>query len=383
MDLTTRMANADKLALAVRLVQDAPIPLDVTLNCKGGELLALSGPSGSGKTTVLRTIAGLQKITEGQVLSNQQTWLDTTMGVNLTPQQRRVGMVFQQYALFPHLSALDNVRAAMTHLPKATATRRAHELLLLTNMQGLEIRKPNALSGGQKQRVALARALARDPQVLLLDEPFSAVDQLTRQRLYRELAQLRHTLKIPVILVTHDMSEVLQLADTMCLIHRGTTLQSGPVAELMQRPDNATVARLLGHQNLFKGTLVRNGKLPENDHAEVNLLGVTMQCRLTHPVATGAVDILIAPSAVVLHRRDRPSRGERENPLSGIISEAILLGDDIRFLLQVDSPSEPLAFQMSRHVAERNQVKLGERISVSILAEGIHVMPVENQQNDR
>ena len=221
-----------KPALAVELAQGAPIPLAARFECGEGELLALVGPSGSGKTTILRAIAGLDPAGGGQRARNGATWFDARTFV--PPQARRVGLVFQHYALFPHLTADRQRRGrAARHAPARDARAIARELLEFVRLGGLEDRLPRQLSGGQQQRVALARALARDPQVLLLDEPFSAVDQVTRRRLQRELAQMRQRLKIPIVLVTHDLEEAAALADRMVVLHHGRTLQSGPPFEVL------------------------------------------------------------------------------------------------------------------------------------------------------
>ena len=235
----------DRSNLTVQLKQAGPIALAVELSCKEGELLALIGPSGSGKTTTLRAIAGPYRPAEGLVTCSGEIWLDTSRGINLPPHKRRVGFVFQNYALFPHMTALHNVAAAMGHRPMGERRKRARELLGLVHLDGLEARRPAELSGGQQQRVAIARALARDPQVLLLDEPFSAVDRPTRRRLQNELAELRKAVRIPIILVTHDISEAAGLADRMCVIDRGETLQVGYPAELMAAPANRRVALAL------------------------------------------------------------------------------------------------------------------------------------------
>ncbi|MEQ1713477.1 MAG: ATP-binding cassette domain-containing protein, partial [Hyphomicrobium sp.] len=171
--------NGDRVlsgALDVRLAQRAPIAMDVALTCGPGELVALVGPSGSGKTSVLRAIAGLLMPAEGRVAVAGETWLDTHARIRLPPQRRSVGLVFQDYALFPHLTALDTVAIAMQTGSEADKRVRARALLGRVNLDGFETRRPDELSGGQRQRVALARALARDPRVLLMDEPFSAVD---------------------------------------------------------------------------------------------------------------------------------------------------------------------------------------------------------------
>jgi molybdate transport system ATP-binding protein len=232
-------------SLSVRLTQEQPIPLSVELACASGEMLALVGPSGSGKTTTLRSIAGLYRPLQGRVSVNGETWFDSEAGLFVPPYRRKVGVVFQQYALFPHLTAIANVTAALDHFPRQERNERARGLLAMMHMGGLEERRPGELSGGQQQRVALARALARDPAVLLLDEPFSAVDRRTRRRLHAEIAELRRTVKIPIVLVTHDIDETLTLADRMCVLDSGEVLQIGAPREVVASPANQRVIEAL------------------------------------------------------------------------------------------------------------------------------------------
>jgi molybdate transport system ATP-binding protein len=226
-------------ALSVRLRQQTPIPLNAEFGCEAGELLALVGPSGSGKTTILRVICGLAGCAEGRVVVEGDVWLETQAQVAMPPQQRRVGMVFQNYALFPHLSALQNVALASA---RTDSVGHATELLARMRLQEVAGRRPAQLSGGQQQRVALARALAREPKVLLLDEPFSAVDQAMRQELYQELGELRRGLAMPIVLVTHDLQEAQRLADRMVVLEAGTVLASGTLDDVLARPE---VARLM------------------------------------------------------------------------------------------------------------------------------------------
>ena len=239
-------ADAAGNELHVRLQSAAPVPLDLELHCAPGQVLALVGASGAGKTTVLRCIAGLHRPNAGLVRCGGRTWLDTTAGVDLPPHRRAAGLVFQDYALFPHMTALANVAAAMGHLPRQGRAARARGLLALVRLDGMEGRWPAELSGGQQQRVALARALARDPDVLLLDEPFSAVDRPTRRALQADLAHLRRQLAIPVVLVTHDLDDTLLLADTVAVLDAGQVLQHGPPAEVARHPASPRVAWLLG-----------------------------------------------------------------------------------------------------------------------------------------
>lgn len=217
------------MALEVKVRAAAPIPLDVAFRVEPGELMALVGHSGSGKSTLLRTIAGLWTPANARVSVDNSLWLDTAARVDLPPHRRRVGLVFQHYALFPHMTAEQNVMAAMDRDDPAEAGR----ILGLVNLHGLADRKPAQLSGGQQQRVAVARALARRPQALLLDEPFSAVDRVTREKLYGEIIVLRAHLKMPVILVTHDINEAQLLADRMMVIEKGRLVREGTTAEVM------------------------------------------------------------------------------------------------------------------------------------------------------
>jgi molybdate transport system ATP-binding protein len=279
--------------LHVSLQCTLPVPLHAEFDCAPGQLVALVGPSGSGKTTLLRAIAGLYQspslrgvVRLGAVADNgtensptqvadrtkhpqptfahaQAVWFDSARHIALPPQARRVGLVFQQYALFPHLNALENVAAcAYAHWSNGQKYTQCMALLERMGLTALAHRLPHQLSGGQQQRVALARALVRivplpgeaaQPGVLLLDEPFSAVDAPMRQVLYRELAQLHATLQLPIILVTHDLAEARRLADKVVILDGGTSLQSGPPERVLGSPRNARVAELVGIHNHFAG----------------------------------------------------------------------------------------------------------------------------------
>ena len=362
-------------ALSIRVAQDAPIPLDARIECAAGELLALVGPSGSGKTTILRCIAGLVHPSDGRIVCGGETWLDTSRNLYLPPQRRTVGIVFQDYALFPHMTAIENVMAAMSHVPAAMRVKRAQELLALVHLSGLEDRRPAQLSGGQQQRVALARALARDPNVLLLDEPFSAVDQVTRRRLQCELAQLRRAIRVPIILVTHDLEEAALLADRMCILHHGRTLQTAPPAELLARPASPLVARLLDLRNVFDGRIERHA--PETGTTWITWQGHMLETPYRPELGEGrSVSWMIPAASVVLHRRDRPSRGERENPVAGTVVEMFALGETATVLIRVDGTDDAvLSLSVPTHVARRNGLDIGIPVRVSLLKDAIHLMP--------
>lgn len=364
------------LGLRVTLRQASPIALDVDLTCGSGEVLALVGPSGSGKSTVLRCIAGLQHPRDGLVACFDHVWLDTTRGTRLPPQQRRVGLVFQSYGLLPHLSALDNVSLALSHLPSTSRNARARELLSRVHLDGLDARRPATLSGGQQQRVALARALARDPAVLLLDEPFSAVDQVTRRKLRIELAGLTRTLNIPILLVTHDLDEASTLADRLCVMHAGRTLQTGTPDEVMKRPRDATVARLMDARNIFEGEVLDHGL--DSGITMLAWRGQVLEVRLHQEFPPGArVRWIIPPGSVLLHRVDRtPSRGERENPLRGDIEELLTLPGLTTVIIRLSGTDrQTLTLELPPHVVKRNRLAIGQDIGVSLVGEAVHLMP--------
>ncbi len=363
--------------LSVALRQASPIPLDATLACAPGQLTALIGPSGAGKSTILRSIAGLYTPASGHIRVNGTDWLDRAAGLAVPTHARRVGLVFQSYALFPHLTALRNVMAGLDHLPKAERRGRALDLLALVHLDGLEGRRPAELSGGQQQRVAVARALARDPEVLLLDEPFSAVDRATRDKLHQELALLRRRLAMPIVLVTHDMSEASLLADQLVLLHRGRSLQAGPPDEVTARPRDPLVARLVGHANIFEGVVVGHDR--EHARTWIDWGGQRLEAGHAPGFAPGSrVAWLVQPTAILLHRRGRSSMGERENPVAGVVDDLVAMGEMTRLRMRPDTPADrTINVTLPTHAARRNGLAEGVRITVSLLADGIHLMPPE------
>lgn len=376
------------MSLDVKLYNSAenrrlPIPLAVEFTCGGGELVALVGPSGSGKTTVLRAIAGLMQPMWGRISCGDVLWARSRdpnvhgKEIWLPPQERRVGLVFQDYALLPHLSALGNVTLPLGHLARENAEQRARDLLKAVNLAGLEARKPDQLSGGQRQRVALARALARDPAVLLLDEPFSAVDQMTRERLKRELVNLRDQVKIPIVLVTHDLEEAMALADRIVVLHRGNVLQTGTPDDVRLRPATRETARLVGQPNLFEGRIVARAEGTRPGRIAFGRLELEVE-RIGEFSVGQKVSWMIPSESIVLHRRGRPSQGERENPLSGRIAMLAKLGEQTAVTVDLDGAEDlRLNFRLPTHSARRNELAPGVEVTVSLLAADIHLMPSE------
>ena len=368
--------------LRATIRQAVPIPLDADLSCGRGEVLALVGPSGSGKSTLLRCIAGLHTPMEGRIACNGETWFDAGSRVNLSTARRRIGMVFQHYALFPHLSALENVREGMDDPGGPGSRERGRELLRKVHLDGLEMRKPHQLSGGQQQRVAVARALARDPQALLLDEPFSAVDRSTREKLYGELAELRRELKMPVVLVTHDLEEAAMLADRVSILSRGKTLQTAPPLEVMERPASVEVARLVGLRNVFEGRVLSHHRDRGTTVMEWN--GRRLDVRLQEGFPAGARVAWVLPAAgVLLMPRDRPPEGSRDNIVEGTVGRVVTLGSRVRVPVYVHGTDEALlTTTVPRHLAESYALAEGRPLSLRLRGGQIHLMPPDDGPRD-
>jgi molybdate transport system ATP-binding protein len=223
---------------------------------ESGLVTVLFGPSGSGKTTVLRAIAGLDRPDGGAITFGDHVWFDASRGTFVRPQARSVGFLFQEYALFPHLTVGANVAYGLRRLPREERGARVDELSGRLAIADLLRRRPAELSGGQRQRVALARALAPRPALLLLDEPLSALDAPTREALRGELRHLLESSGVPAVVVTHDRIEALALGDRLAVLVDGTIRQVGPVHEVFSAPVDAEVARVVGTENVFPSRLV-------------------------------------------------------------------------------------------------------------------------------
>jgi sulfate transport system ATP-binding protein len=259
---------------------------DVDLTIESGELIALLGPSGSGKTTLLRIIAGLEHADSGAVSFGGVDMADTPL------RERQIGFVFQHYALFKHMTVRENVGFGLSVRPRnkrpqqREIRRRANELLDLVQLAGLGDRYPHQLSGGQRQRVALARALAIEPRVLLLDEPFGALDAKVRKELRSWLRELHHKTGVTTIFVTHDQEEALELADRVVIMNQGAIAQTGTVDEVYERPASPLVFDFLGSTNIIPATL-SGGNLQVGGELIARLADTTLD--------DGPVDIYVRP----------------------------------------------------------------------------------------
>jgi molybdate transport system ATP-binding protein len=388
--------------LQVQLHSASPIRLEAEFDCGAGELVALVGPSGSGKTSMLRAIAGLwtPADVQGHIRVAGQAWLDTAAGVQLSPQERRAGLVFQHYALFPHMTAQDNV--ALAAGPGWSSTD-VQTLLARLGLATLSHRRPSQLSGGQQQRVALARALVRVmpapswaatsdkpletlPGVLLLDEPFSAVDAPTRQTLYRELAALRQKVSVPMVLVTHDLAEARRLADRVVIVDAGQTLQTGEPARVFASPRNARVAELVGIQNHFEGRFLKGedgwGRLRWTDLSQPEAgLDLAVFDKNKIDDGTRVTWVLNGEQVDVMADGQQPNLAEPGHTrLRCQLLEVLSLGEISLCTLRPEAlPSQTITLNLTSRLLRRLQVGAGGWVQLLIAPGALHIMPVRTK----
>ena len=357
--------------LSVRLRQQSPIPLDVDFTCDAGDVLAIFGPSGSGKTTILRSIAGLYRPSHAVVRSAEQTWTDTVRSTFTPAHRRAVGFVFQEYALFPHLSAMGNVVTALGHRPRAERQDRARQLLAQVHLAGRQDRRPQDLSGGERQRVALARALAREPAVLLLDEPFAAVDRTVRRSLQTEIDALRRTLDIPLILVTHDFDDVVRLATHVLILAQGRAVAHGPLGELTSRPDLPWLRDAVGLGSVFDATVSR--RLTERGLIELTFEGGTLLAS-DRAVPEGAPVRVRIPAREIILAAGRPDGLSVHNALRATVSAMQSDRALHSVVVQLSVGGVLLLAEVTRDAVDRLRIAAGSELYALIKSVSIDIV---------
>ncbi len=325
----------------------------VTLDLEPGEFFCLLGPSGCGKSTLLRMIAGFERPTAGRILLGEA---DLTA---LPPHRRPVNMMFQSYALFPHMSVAGNIGYGLKGLGRAAAANRVADLLRLVRLDGFGDRRPDTLSGGQRQRVALARALAREPKLLLLDEPLGALDRGLREETQGELRAVQRRLGTAFIVVTHDPEEAMMLADRIGVMEGGRLIQVGPPAELYRRPASRFVAGLLGDVNLIPGRLGAGGP---GGAREVETAYGAVRGVAAGTLETGAaVVVAVRPEDLVLGTEGLPV----------VIADSVFLGDRLRRTLRLPDGT---TLRASGRPTEAGQA-LGSASHAGFAAEAAVILP--------
>jgi molybdate transport system ATP-binding protein len=339
-----------------RLSKGFEVEADLRIPLEGAPVTVLFGPSGSGKTTLLRMLAGLERPDAGSIVFRERPWFDAARAIDLPPQQRRAGFLFQDYALFPHLTVAENVAYAGSR-------EAARKMLDAFELAELAARKPRAISGGQQQRVALARALAALPALLLLDEPLSALDAPTRSRTRYELRRMLLASGIPSIVVTHDRMEAVALGDWMAVMVDGRIRQTGPVQEVFRRPADPQVAESVGVENVLAAEIVGR----ESGLLVLRVNGERMEC--VDSGETGPVFACIRAEDVAITRQAGQVSSAR-NRLAGCVRAVIAEGALARVELDCGFPLVALVTAQS---AAELALGEGEKVSAVVKATSVHL----------
>jgi molybdate transport system ATP-binding protein len=370
--------------LEVALVKRLPgFTLDVAWSAGDG-VAVLFGPSGAGKSLTLQCLAGLLRPDAGRVVVDGAVYFDAAAGIDLSAQRRRVGYVFQGYALFPHLTVAENVGFGLRDRPRAERLERTRAIVARLGLAGLEQRSPGELSGGQRQRVALGRALAIDPALLLLDEPLSALDAPLRRTLRDELRDLLRDWGVAAVVVTHDFAEAYRLADRVVVYEAGRVIQAAPRSELLWQPASEAVARIMGIRNILRGTVVK----ATPDRIQLRWRGQLLEAvnsptRAYLPPPDSPIAFFIRPEYVRLIRKDRgaPDPIHHMNLMSGEIVRAADFGTTWTLMVRLDEPGSPvqgdydLEVEVPRLVYEILEIERDRRWQLSIHRGSIQVLP--------
>jgi len=341
---------------------------NLRLAAENAMVTVLFGASGSGKTTFLRVLAGLALPDSGSVSFRGTVWFDGEAGLCLPPQDRNIGFVSQDYALFPHLTVSQNVGYGLSELPRIERNGRVRESLNWLGLEELAERRPAEISGGQQQRAALARAVARRPGLLLLDEPLSALDAPTRRRLRGELHALIERTGIPCLVVTHDPPEALALADEIVLMHEGRILQAGTPSEVFNHPASIEAAQILGIDTMVDGTVTsRDGAI-----VTVNAAGIRLTAVCHDPISVGCSAAVCIRAEDVMLSLPGSVHGSARNRLPGTVLNAVeeagltRIEIDCGFLLRAT---------LTRQSCEELGIRVGTKIEAIIKAPNVHIIP--------
>jgi molybdopterin-binding protein len=340
------------------------LDIELTLEVPAGVCLALAGPSGAGKTTILRYLAGVAAPGRGAIACDGEVWLDTSRSFCRPPEQRGCGLLFQDYALFPHLAAWRNVAYGLRRLPRAQRKARALELLERFGLAERAYARPATLSGGERQRVALARALAPAPKLLLLDEPSSALDASTRAAATRSLQGMLRETSIPVVVVTHDFHEAAALADEVAVLDAGRIIQRGRAEELAAQPASAFVADFIGAVVLTGTARTDAGGL-----TRIELDGGG-EVAATAP-AEGRVAVSVYPWEITLLRSDARALGSAQNRLLARVTSIVTLGNRARVGLLA---GQPLVAEITQESARELGLRVGAEVSLAWKATATRVV---------
>ena len=349
-----------------RLAPTVSVRADLELDAGDHRVMVLFGPSGSGKTTILRCLAGLDRPQEGFIRFGEEVWFDRAARINRSPQQRRLAYVAQDYGLFPHLTVEGNIRFGMD---AGSHTRdRAETILRTVHLEGMSQRLPTQLSGGERQRVALARALARDPRLILLDEPLAALDLPLRDPMRLELRQFLRSIDVPSVVVTHDRVDALTLGDRMAVLSGGYIRQVGPIHEVFSRPLDLAVAASVGVETVVPGDIIESANGLVTVRVGASHLRVAQAAVMPRSVfaCIRAEDVILetAPRGDVSARNQLTGRVTAIQPDGGVVRVTVDCGFSLSALI-------------TRPACDELQLTEGAMVTAVVKATAVHLIPRE------
>lgn len=349
---------------------------NVTLDIKKGEFYALLGPSGCGKTTLLRLLAGFERPDSGRI------YLDGKDITDLPPNKRQVNTIFQNYALFPHLTVWENIAFGLKikRLPKKQIEQEVEKLLALIQMEDQAYKKPSQISGGQKQRVAIARALINKPQVLLLDEPLAALDLKLRQHMLMELDLIHDEVGITFLYVTHDQSEAMSLSDRIAVMNEGCIEQIGTPAEIYEAPRSSFVAAFIGDTNFFEGSVK---EVLEPDYSLLSIDGLgDVVCFNDKKMKPGDLVYLSVRPEKFRISREAPNGGNHLNRLKAVVDDIIYLGAHTRYWVRVGDYRLEIFQQHSRFLLDEKPIRWKEEVWISWSADDGYMLERYREEDE-
>ena len=368
-DIVLQLNNVSKHFGSVHAVEDA------TLEVRRGEVLTLLGPSGCGKTTTLRMVVGLERVTSGEIVYGGRVVDSATSRSFVPPHKRNMGMVFQSYAIWPHMTVAENVAYPLKvrRVKRAEIRDRVARVLEQVGLAGYEQRPSTLLSGGQQQRVAVARSLVFEPNILLLDEPFSNLDAKLRDSMRGDLRVLQRRLGITVMFVTHDQIEALSISDRIVVMDHGHIEQVGSPMDLYRHPQTAVVRDFLGRMVILDGTVEDTSPAGV---ATLRVQGhdgpiVRAQAEQTHDLRKGAACVLaVRPEGIEVEPREDSEDGDETNVINGIIASLLFIGD--RFEARVELPWEQVVFL---YLPPDDRWREGQTVRLRLAPEHVQVWP--------
>lgn len=343
----------------------------------GDEMAVLFGPSGAGKSLLLNLLSGIVRPDQGFVKIEDREVFDSEAGINVSIRDRRIGYLFQDYALFPHMTVFENVAYGISHLSKNKAKAKVEELLVIMRLEGLENRFPKELSGGQKQRVALARTLAAEPRILLLDEPFSALDYQVREKLRTDLLMIHQRYPMTTLFVTHDLEEAFIMGDKIAIINNGRLEQFGNREEVFYKPRTKNVAKFLGARNIFSGRVAAlDGVTAVIENPDIGKIKALIRHDEEHMEVGDSITFGIRPEEIMIIRPDKPiDKKVQDNLLQGEVLTTLGKGASHTVFFKIKDSEATLKIEIPNFVYRKLKLVKGKAITVSLKKESIWMIP--------